>query len=305
MQPVRQKTLKSAISCSGVGLHSGERTSITLHPAEIGSGIVFRRRGAANGGVIRATYCNVVRTTMCTTLGNREGATVATVEHLMAAFAGCEIDNAIVEIDGSEVPVMDGSAAPFVSLIDCAGIVEQSAPRAAIQVIKPIGVSDGQRMASLAPADGFLVSFEIHDRPPIDRQDGCFEVTGNTFRNEIASARTYGFVEEIETLRANGLARGGSLDNAVVVSGSRILNDGGLRFPDEFVRHKVLDSIGDLYLAGAPLIGHFHGRASGHAVNVDLLRALFADPTAWRRIEGGQAGAPTTAWPAAMVAVPA
>ena len=279
----RQRTLKNAIRCSGISLHSGSKVSMTMRPAEANTGIVFHRTDIVNGNrTIAASWRNIVESTMCTALGNADGVTIATVEHLMAALAGCGIDNLLVEVDGGELPIMDGSASPFVFLAECAGIVEQDAPRTAIHVLKPVTVGDRNRSAALIPGPDFSVRFEIeYDNPAISRQECVVRLANGTFKSEISRARTYGFLVEVDSLRAAGLAQGASLDNAVVIDGNGVLNEGGLRYRDEFVRHKVLDSIGDLYLAGAPLIGQFHGRCSGHKLNHQLLRALFADPSAW------------------------
>jgi len=279
-----QKTLKGPINCSGVALHSGLKVQMSLCPGMPDSGIVFKRTDiSGEGATIPAHWKNVVETTLCTTLGNEDGVTVATVEHLMAAFAGAGIDNAVVEINGPEIPVMDGSAAPFLFLIECAGTVDQDAPRRYIRVLKAISIDDGDKSAVLTPGQGFGLNFEINfDSPAIARQTISFSFADDTFKKEISRARTFGFLHEVEALRAAGLAKGGSLDNAVVVSGETILNEEGLRYDDEFVRHKVLDAIGDLYLAGGPLLGCFHGLCSGHAANNRLLRALFADDAAWR-----------------------
>lgn len=283
MRVIRQTTLRSPVSCSGIGLHSGAPADLTIRPAAAGTGIVFVRTDGAGASVaIPARYDNVVGTTMCTTLGVAGGPSIATVEHVMAALAGLGVDNAVLEVGGPEVPIMDGSAAPFVELIDRAGLVTLAAPRRGLRVRKAVTVAMGDRTATLAPAQSFIVSCAIaYDGPPIDRQNASFRVTAEAFRRQIARARTYGFIEEIEQLHARGLALGGSFDNAIVVGDRRVLNDGGLRFADEFVRHKILDGIGDLALAGAPIVGHFHGEASGHALNQALLRALFADPTAF------------------------
>jgi UDP-3-O-[3-hydroxymyristoyl] N-acetylglucosamine deacetylase len=276
-----QKTLKSAIHCRGIALHSGARVAMTLHPSAPDTGIVFRRTDRA-GAEIKADWRSAVEQALCTRLDNGEGLSVATIEHLMAALAGLEIDNALIEIDGPEVPVMDGSAAPFVFLIECAGIVEQDAPRRAIKVLKPITVGEDGKTASLTPDAGLSMSFAIDFASgAISRQDITIAVDPESFKSDLSRARTFGFLHEVDQMRAAGLARGGSLDNAVVVSGDTILNEGGLRYSDEFVRHKLLDSLGDLYLAGAPFIGHFRGVRSGHALNRQLLEALFADPTAW------------------------
>ena len=279
-----QKTLKAAIQCRGVGLHTGSRVNLVLHPAAPGTGIVFRRSDL--GGVeIAAHWRNIVDSTLCTTLGNDSGVKIATIEHLMAALAGLEIDNAVVELDGPEVPVMDGSAAPFVFLIECAGVVEQLAPRRGIKVLKPVRVGVNGNAASLVPADGFRLSFAIDFASgAIRQQELSYDLDVENFKHEISRARTFGFLDEVERMRQAGLARGGSLENAVVISGDRVLNKEGLRYDDEFVRHKVLDALGDLYLAGGAILGHFHGVRSGHALNHQLIEALFGDPAAWRPV---------------------
>ena len=275
--------------CRGIGVHSGARVAMVLQPAATDSGIVFRRSDRG-GACVAAHWRNVQESPLCTTLTNREGVSVATVEHLLAAFAGAEIDNVIVELDGPEVPVMDGSAEPFLFLIERAGIVEQDAPRRAIKVLKPVRVADEDCAAALEPDVGFSVSFEIDfSSQRVRRQDIALSIDAETFRADLARARTFGFLEEVERLRAAGLARGGSLENAVVVSDGKVLNTGGLRYADEFVRHKALDAVGDLYLAGGPIIGHFHGVRSGHAMNRRLLEALFADRAAWCRTTLGAA----------------
>ncbi|MEQ8603538.1 MAG: UDP-3-O-acyl-N-acetylglucosamine deacetylase [Marivibrio sp.] len=274
-----QRTLRSAICCSGVGLHSGETVTMTLTPAEPDVGIVFRRTDLKNGARdIPARFDAVVDTRLCTTLGNDHGTRVATVEHLMAALAGCGVDNAIVEIDAPEVPVMDGSSEPFVFLIECAGVVDQAAARRTLVVRRPVAVEEGDARASLEPSDGFTISLDIDFASrAIGRQELHLDVCDLSFKREISRARTFGFLHEVEALRAAGLARGGSLDNAVVVDGDTVLNQEGLRFEDEFVRHKVLDCIGDMALAGAPIAGRLRGRRTGHGLNNRLLRALFAD----------------------------
>ncbi len=278
-----QRTLKRSINCTGVALHSGTKVSMTLNPAAPDTGVVFRRTDVAGRGAnIPARWDHVVDTRMCTALGNEDGVTVGTVEHLMAALAGCRIDNVEIEINGSEVPVMDGSASPFVFLIECAGITEQNAPSRTIRILKPITVEDGERRATIAPGAGFSLAFEIDFRDTaVERQAMAVTLGNGTFKKELARARTFGFLHEVEALWSAGLARGGSLENAVVVSGRKILNEEGLRYEDEFVRHKILDAVGDLYLAGAPLLGHFEGVCSGHAHTNQLLRALLADEEAW------------------------
>jgi len=278
---IRQRTLKTAINCSGVALHSGAKVSMTLQPADADSGIVFKRTDiAGKGALIPATWDRVTDTRMCTTLGNDDGVTIGTVEHLMAALAGCGIDNALIELNGPEVPIMDGSSQPFVFLIECAGVVEQDASRRVIRVLKTVSVNGGE--ARLSPGSHLSLDFEIDFGDDlVSRQSLSIGLINGSFPKDLARARTFGFLRDVEALRAAGLAKGGSLDNAVVVSGDGVMNEGGLRYEDEFVRHKVLDAIGDLYLAGAAIIGNFQGVRSGHATNNALLRALFADPDAW------------------------
>ena len=281
---IRQRTLNSRISCSGIALHSGARVTMTLSPAEPDTGIVFVRNDIEGGGArIPARWDHVVCTRLSTTVGDRHGVQVGTIEHLMAAFAGCGIDNAIVELNGPEVPVMDGSAAPFVFLVECAGMVEQAAPRRALRICKPVSVRDEKGgTASLLPADSFSIDIRIQfDSRVVSRQSLSLDLVNGAFKKELSRARTFGFLHEVEQLRAAGLARGGSLDNAVVVSGDTVLNEGGLRYDDEFVRHKALDAVGDLYTAGGPILGAFHGACSGHRANNLLLQALFADRDAW------------------------
>lgn len=277
----QQKTLNKSIHCRGIGLHTGARINLALHPASPGTGIVFRRRDKGDAE-IPASWHNIVDSTLCTTLGDGNGLKIATVEHLMSALAGLEVDNAIVELDGPEVPVMDGSAAPFVFLIECAGLVEQHAPRRAIKVLKPVSVGSHGKSAALIPDEECRLSFAIDfANGAIKRQELSFTLDSSNFKHEISRARTFGFLDEVDQMQAAGLARGGSLDNAIVISGDRVLNKEGLRYGDEFVRHKVLDALGDLYLAGGPILGHFHGMRSGHAINRQLMEALFADPSAW------------------------
>lgn len=281
---ISQRSLKNAIECTGVGLHSGRRVKMTLHPAAPDTGIVFVRTDVADGARIPALWSQVCDTRLNTCLADDAGTQVRTVEHLMAALAGMGIDNALIAVDGPEVPAMDGSAAPFLFLMECAGIVEQDAPRRAIRVLKPVTVGEGDRKAVLTPGEGFSLKFTI-DFPvaAIRRQTCSFAMTDGVFKKEIGRARSFGFEQEVAAMRAVGLGLGGSLENAVVIAsdGQRVLNEEGLRYDDEFVRHKVLDAVGDLYLAGAPIIGHFHGVRSGHALNNRLLQALFADDSAW------------------------
>jgi len=270
---------------------------MTLRPAAPGTGIVFHRLDA--GAEIPALWTNTVNATLCTMLSNGEGIEIKTVEHLMASLAGSGIDNAIVELDGGEVPAMDGSAAPFVALIDRVGTIAQDLPRRAIKVLKPIEITSQGASAALLPDHGFSMSFEIaFENPLIGSQEMTVTFEPDTFRSELSRARSFGLLDDVERLRAAGLVRGGSLENAVVVSGDRVLNRGGLRYADEFVRHKLLDAFGDLYLAGGPIVGHFRGSRSGHTHTRLLLAALFADPDAWCTTTLADTGdLPAIAWP--------
>ena len=282
----KQKTLSSSISCTGVGLHSGKQINMILHPADINSGIVFCRSDSNQAGNIQASWTNVTDTILATTITNEAGLCVGTIEHLMAAFSGCGIDNVVVELDGPEVPIMDGSAAPFIFLVECAGSTIQNAARRAIRVEKTIRVGSDRNFISLSPAPSFGIKFTIEfDTSAVKRQFLEMRLVNGAFKNEIARARTFGFTHEVDAMREAGLALGGSLENAIVIEGNTILNEGGLRYEDEFVRHKVLDCVGDLYLAGAPIIGKIDGYRSGHTLNHQLLCALFEDDTSWSYVE--------------------
>ncbi len=279
-----QRTLKRAIHCTGVGLHSGAKVSLKIKPAPVNAGIAFVRTDLRGGqAVIPARWDHVVDTRLCTVIGNSHGVRVGTVEHLMAALAGSGIDNALIEIDGAEVPIMDGSAAPFVFLIECAGVQQQESLRKVIRLRRRIAVGDANRRAALTPSASIGFDFEIaFDSAVMAHRVGNFEMTEGAFKQDISRARTFGFLHEVEELRRLGLARGGSLHNAVVISGDSVLNEDGLRYQDEFVRHKILDSVGDLYLAGHRIIAQFHGWRSGHALNNQLLRAMFADAASYQ-----------------------
>lgn len=279
---VWQRTLKSSVSCTSVGVHSGENITINLKPAPIDTGVVFVRTDVDGDGVIPARWDRVVDTRMCSVIANEQGASVGTIEHLMAALAGCGVDNVEIDIDGGEVPIMDGSSEPFVALIKEVGVVEQGAPRRVIRVLKEISVEAAGGVVSLEPSEMQVIDFEIEfDSKVINRQTLETRVINGAFCKELSQARTFGFLHEVQALWDAGLAKGGSLDNAIVVDKDRVLNEDGLRFDDEFVRHKALDAIGDLFLAGAPVIGRFKGVCSGHAANNQLLHALFADDEAW------------------------
>ncbi|MGA1665248.1 MAG: UDP-3-O-acyl-N-acetylglucosamine deacetylase, partial [Burkholderiaceae bacterium] len=276
---LRQRTLRSAVSAQGVGLHSGQRVRLSLQPAPADSGIVFRRSDLPQPNEIVSKAVAVGDTRMASTIG--EGAVkVATVEHLMSALSGLGIDNATVEVDAAEIPIMDGSAASFVYLIRSAGIQEQDQPKRFVEVIKPIEVRDGDKWARLDPYYGFRLDFTIDFQHPAVNQTGqevSIDFEQSSFVEEIARARTFGFMRDVDALRSKGLAMGGSLDNAIVMDSHRILNRSGLRRPDEFAMHKALDAIGDLYLLGQPLMAAYSAFKSGHALNNQLLRALLDD----------------------------
>ena len=282
-QVVYQRTLKNAVSCDGVGLHSGKPVRLSLKPAFPGTGVIFKRTDVnEDQSIIPARWDCVVDTRMCTVIANEHGVRVGTVEHLMAALAGCGLDNVVVEVSGPEVPVMDGSSGPFVFLIECAGVVDQDQPRRVIRVLKTISVEEGGAQASLSPDHGFSLDVQVHfEGTAVSQQALHVGMKNGSFCKELARARTFGFLNEVEALQAAGLGKGGSLDNAIIVDGLRIMNKDGLRFDDEFVRHKMLDAVGDLFLAGGAIMGKFSGNRSGHALNNALLHALFADDDAW------------------------
>ena len=279
-----QHTLAGPAVCAGVGVHSGKRARMAIRPAAANVGVVFVRSDLTEAdNRIRVGPKSVARTQLNTEIANASGVSLSTIEHLMAALTALDIDNAIVEVDGPEVPIMDGSALPFIQLLDRAGRKTQEAPRAYIEVLETVEVQDGVKYAALHPSDRFEIDVEI-DFPSaaIGRQRVIMPVTERSFRDELASARTFGFIQEVEALRRAGLARGGSMDNAIVLDGDAILNPEGLRMKDEFVRHKALDAIGDLYVLGAPLLGRFESRYGGHALNNKLVRAFAERRDAWR-----------------------
>jgi UDP-3-O-[3-hydroxymyristoyl] N-acetylglucosamine deacetylase len=278
-----QHTLAGPAICAGIGLHSGERVRVSIRPAPAGSGIVFIRTDLERNNRVPVTAEAVTQTRLCTVIANSAGVTVATIEHLMAALAALDVDNAIVELDGPEVPIMDGSALPFVQLLDRAGRRQQEAVRQYIEILEEVEVVDGDKVARLSPCDRFEVAFEIaFPSKAIGRQRVDLVLTEDSFREELADCRTFGFLTDVQALRDAGLARGGSMENAVVIDGDRILNPEGLRRPEEFVRHKALDAVGDLYVLGAPLLGRFEGIYAGHAMNNLVCRALLQRPWAWR-----------------------
>lgn len=279
-----QRTLVAPAICAGVGVHSGRRVRLAVRPAAPGTGIVFVRTDITDrDNRIPVTGDAVVEARLNTMIRNSSGVELSTIEHLMAALCALGVANAVIDVDGPELPILDGSALPFVQLLDRAGFRRQEAPVRYIEILEPVRVEEGDKSAVLLPCDRYEMRFEI-DFPTavIGRQVIDFSVDERTFRDEIMSARTFGFAHEVEALREAGLARGGSLENAVVIDGERILNPGGLRMEREFVRHKALDAIGDLYVLGAPVIGRFEGVLAGHALNNALVRALLATPHAWR-----------------------
>jgi UDP-3-O-[3-hydroxymyristoyl] N-acetylglucosamine deacetylase len=280
---IRQRTLKNVVRATGVGLHTGEKVYMTLRPAAPDTGIVFRRVDLAHPVDIQAHALSVGDTRLSSCLG-RDAVKVATVEHLMSAFAGLGVDNAYVDLTAGEVPIMDGSAGPFIFLVQSAGIAEQAAAKKFIRVLHTVEANDGDKWAKFEPYNGFRIDFSIAFNHPVfqqSRQRIQVDFATTSYVKEIARARTFGFMQDVETMRAQGLGLGGSLDNAVVMDEYRVLNSDGLRYEDEFVKHKVLDAIGDLYLLGHPLIGTFSAHKSGHALNNKLSRALLADRTAW------------------------
>ena len=283
---IRQRTLKNVIRATGVGLHTGNKVYLTLRPAQPDTGVVFRRVDMDSPVEIQATAENVCDTNLSTTLGEH-GATVATVEHLLSAMAGLGIDNAYVDLSAAEVPIMDGSSGPFVFLLQSAGIVEQDAPKRFIRIKRPVIVEEQDKWAKFDPFDGFKVSFTIDFNHPVFNgapQNAEIDFSSTSFVKEVSRARTFGFMSDFEKLRANNLALGASLDNAIGVDEFRVLNEDGLRYEDEFVKHKILDAIGDLYLLGHSLIGAYSGYRSGHALNNKLLKALMADKEAWEEV---------------------
>lgn len=280
---IKQRTLKNVIRATGVGLHSGDKVYLTLRPAPVDSGIIFRRVDLNPPMDIPARAENVGDTRLSTTLVKGQ-TRISTVEHLLSALAGLGIDNAYVDLSASEVPIMDGSAGPFVFLIQSAGIEEQNAPKRYIRIKRAVQVQDGDKWARFDPFNGFKVSFRIDFEHPVFKRSSQFaeiDFSKTSFVKEVSRARTFGFMHEIELLRENKLALGGSLDNAIVMDDYRVLNEDGLRYEDEFVKHKVLDAVGDLYLLGHGLIGAFSGYKSGHELNNKLLRTLLADKQTW------------------------
>lgn len=280
---IRQRTLKTTIRATGVGLHTGDKVYLTLRPAPVDTGIVFRRVDLDPIVEIDAKPENVGDTTLSTCLV-KDGVRISTVEHLLSAMAGLGLDNAYIDVSAPEVPIMDGSASPFVFLLQSAGVTEQNAPKKFIKIKKKVTVEDGDKKATFEPFDGFKVAFTIDFDHPVFKkssQTSVIDFSTTSFVKEVSRARTFGFMKDIEFLRANNLALGGSQDNAIVMDDYRVLNEDGLRYDDEFVKHKILDAIGDLFLLGHSLIGSFTGYKSGHALNNQLIRTLMADEATW------------------------
>ena len=305
-----QKTLARPVVIDGVGLHSGAEIHMVLHPAEADRGIVFRRTDLVSQGRgvsdIPATYDHVADTTLSTAIGNAAGTTISTIEHLMAAFSALGVDNALVEIDAAEVPVLDGSSEIFIEKIEAAGLEKLDAPRKAIRILKPVAIEDGLKRAALLPGEGFKLFFEIDfDNEVIGHQEIEADLHDPFFAEDILRARTFCLRKDIEAMWAVGLAKGGSLENAVVVDTHAILNEEGLRYEDEFVRHKLLDAVGDLALSGMPLIGRYEGSRAGHAMNNRVLRALMADRSAWEIVEYSEGSRPAAPRHAELAAIPA
>lgn len=283
-----QKTLNHAIVIDGIGLHSGAAVHMHVMPAPVGHGIVFRRTDDVQGRdpLVPARWDCVVDTRLCTVIANADGVSVGTIEHLMAAFSGCGLDNALVELDAAEVPIMDGSSVVFVREIMAAGLREQRLPRRAIRVLKEVVVRDGDKEARLSPSVCPVFSGRIdYGHPDIGTQRYTMKMVNGNFRHDLADCRTFGLLADVEAMRAAGLALGGSLENAVVLDDNGVMNPEGLRCHDEFIRHKILDAVGDLYLAGGPVLGAYDAVRGGHAMNNAVLRALFADDTAWEAVD--------------------
>jgi UDP-3-O-[3-hydroxymyristoyl] N-acetylglucosamine deacetylase len=283
---IKQRTLKNTIRATGVGLHTGDKVYLTLRPAEANTGIRFRRVDLENPITIEATPENVGETILSTTLVVGD-VKISTIEHLLSAFAGLGIDNAIIDVSAAEVPIMDGSAGPFVFLLQSAGVEEQDSPKQYIRIKRSIRVEDGDKWAAFEPFEGFKVTFTIDFQHPAFEEHvktATMDFSSTTFVKEVSRARTFGFMKDIEMLQKNNLALGGSLDNAIVVDDDKVINEDGLRYADEFVKHKILDAIGDLYLLGHSLIGEFTGYKSGHGLNNKLLRALLNDKDAWEMV---------------------
>jgi len=282
-----QKTVGSAIRCHGVGLHTGRKINMTIRPGEADSGVVFHRKDASKNPVVEARLDCVCDTTLATTIG-ANGTRISTVEHLLSAFRGVGVDNAVVEIDCCEIPIMDGSSRPFIALLKSGGLLTQSRPRKWMVIEKPVSVADGEGEAAFFPAPEFKITYTIEfNHPLVKTQVYSMSFSPEAYEKCISPARTFGFLKDVEYLQAKGLALGGSLKTAVVLDDEKVINKEGLRFPDEFVRHKILDAVGDLFLLGMPILGHFVAKKSGHKLNNMLLKKLLASGDCWRILENG------------------
>ena len=283
-----QQTLANAVSCTGVGLHSGQPVTLTLKPAQANTGVVFVNRNGKNGASLAASIEHVVSTELCTAISGN-GFQVKTIEHILAALAGLDIDNAYVELDASEAPAMDGSSAHFVRLIRSAGVVSQTRRQPYLKITRPLEVVDGSRRVRIEPSSTTKITYSIHyNHPLIQTQTYFYEHSAHAFEREIADARTFGFLQEVEALWARGLGQGGNLDNTIVLSQDGILNESGLRFANEFVRHKILDLIGDFSLLGVPFIGHLIADRSGHAIHTALVQQILSHPDSWVLLDGDE-----------------
>jgi len=286
-----QHTVAAEVSCVGVSLHTGDMVNLTMRPAPANAGITFIRKDVEEGrGVVHATYDAVTETNLGTTITNKHGVTVATIEHVMAAIWGAGIDNARIELDGPEVPIMDGSSEPFLFLLECAGRVQQKATRRVVEILKEVTVEEGKSKATISPSDGFVLDIAIaFNHKLVAEQTARYDFTKTTFKQSLARARTFCFARDVENMRQMGLALGGSLHNAIVLGEEDIMNEGGLRYADEFVRHKALDCVGDYLLAGAQIKGAVNTVRPGHGINNKLMRAIFADPSNYRMVGGDEA----------------
>lgn len=287
---MKQRTLGKSVSATGVGLHSGERVSLTLHPAPVHYGIAFRRTDlTGEQNEIVKLHPNLINDTrLSSTIVTDNGIRVGTIEHIMSALAAYGVDNALIELNAPEIPIMDGSSLPFIFLLQDAGVVEQNAPKKFLKILKEVEIKEAGKWVKFTPYDGFKVVLTIEfDHPVFNQSPPRFEIdfAGQNYVEEIARARTFGFMQEVELMRKHGLGLGGNLTNAIVIDDADVLNPDGLRYPDEFVRHKILDAIGDLYIVGHPIIGAFEGYKSGHAINNALLRAVLADPSSYKWVE--------------------
>lgn len=282
---IKQRTIKKQVSASGIGLHSGNIVELILKPAPVDSGIVFKRVDIENSELIKAKPEMVTDTMLCTQIGTVADQKIGTVEHLMSALYGCGVDNVIIELNGPEIPIFDGSSASFMLLIDSAGIQEQDADKKFIKIMNHVRVEEDGKFAEFTPNDTFSLDLGINfNHPVIPKQEQRFDISGGFYKNEIARARTFCFQKDVEYMQSVGLALGGGLDNAIVIGDFAVLNKDGLRFKDEFIRHKVLDCIGDLYMIGHPILGHFNSHLTGHGLNNKLLREIFADDNNWKYI---------------------